>query len=285
MTFYTLTAKDLEDFKDLLPSDVVQCAHRPGYFTLGAVLGPPPSDGEELAAALQFYLGSTERDDFKARVTYLFLEENAGEDIGPKLFAELKNVLEQSGVTELQIKDADLSLLLSDKAKDCKVIGQERTPRYETTVEVLTGTDLWKTEAPSYVRPLSELTDREFKGVLSDIASHTGTLALPIDIPLSPAEYQAELSSWYKTEDGAAVFLVKEDEEEGLSTVLLRAYGKDFEKGILALFNRSANAAAAVYEPDTPVHIICYTDGANRLVKKLFPTLHSEEIIEEVIAL
>lgn len=281
MTFYTLTEEDFEAFGDILPAEVARCFGRPGYFMLGAV-----TDDHALAAALQFYLGMPERDEYRARVTYLMVdEESAEEEIGSLLLEELRRVLKKSGVRELQLKTDDLAILAPEKESELRVIGQEKTPVYETTIQALTETEAWQRPAPDYVRSLSELTNREFKGLLSEITTHTGTTPLPSDLPLSITEYHGELSSWYRKEDGAAFFLVREDADGMLHTVLLRAYGKDFEKGILALFNRSAEAALEEFEPETPVRIICYSDGVYRLMKKLYPTLSSDTIIEGIIEL
>ena len=94
---YTLDREDLAILEGEVPDYVINRAHDPGYFTLGAVV----SDGDEetVVGIAQFFINITPEGECFSEMIYVYVTEKyRHQGIGTKMVERVSRVLKKSSV-------------------------------------------------------------------------------------------------------------------------------------------------------------------------------------------
>ncbi len=140
------------------------------------------------------------------------------------------------------------------------------------SVEDFSSLSFFRKKPPEYVKPLSEITSRQFKAAVMSSVFH-GRYGLLEDLPFLPITwFDPDISCCVLTDDKVnAMLLVSGKGMGGFRVELLFALQPDANIHLLNMITYSIRAAANIGQPGDKVLLRRHNEASSALVRKLFP--------------
>ncbi len=264
---------------DLAPEDVMENLSRTWYH---GVVVQDDSD-ERILAAFVYEFKNADRDDKTTEAEIVWTYGDGAEVYKPLIEAYNTELSEQEAVRSyFEFPDDEehegvCSFLSEEGFKTLK--GESRD--IFVTVEDLAGMKLSKKEPPFYIKPISELTTRQYRNGIVDCLFQ-GRRGLVEDLAWISADwFEPDVSSCIVMDEKAKGFLLVHKTESGVLVVeLLFAFSIDATKDLVELIKFAVRAAVEKYPPETKVLLRRHNDLVHALVEKLFPGRTGEKAIQ-----
>ena len=263
METFTVTEQIAEALENFFSKESFRNIGKDGFFTIGVC-----DDEGFVAGVLQFYVDFSQESECYALVDYMYIQDEFKDtEAAQFLVDEYDDILSASGVN-----DRFLYVPADDKngEKDLyRSLGFDFDENVFFVYEAVTG-DFEGNAVLEKVRidgigSLSELDDASFAKIQKSAGCKR--------IVKKKDYYDQALSSFFKTDKGCGLFLIRKRENGLLATAFLGCSSHSVESGILSLIAYSAGKAKELYGPDMPVRIGCINDSSRKLVMQLFPGL------------
>ncbi len=264
---------------DLAPEDIMENLSRTWYH--GVIL---QDDGDErILAAFVFEFKNADRDDMTTEAEIVWTYGDGAEVYKPLLEEYCEQISTQEAVRSyFEFPDDE------EHEAVCSFLSEEgfKTSKSESrdvyvTVEDLSGMKLSKKEPPFYIKPISELTTRQYRNGIVDCLFQ-GRRGLVEDLAWISADwFEPDVSSCIVMDEKAKGFLLVHKTESGVLVVeLLFAFSIDATKDLVELIKFAVLAAVEKYPPETKVLLRRHNDLVRALVEKLFPGRTGEKAIQ-----
>ena len=258
-----ITIDNLDDFRGILPADVLQDLPRPWHRGLAVGTG---QSGSYLVYELT--KGSSE-------IKWLDLSGN-----GNRLFLEYSNEVKAQGTVK--------SFIETDKGKDKRAVLSDAgfmIEERESETLIITVAELMKLpfvsrKVPEYVLGLSDIGERQFKRGIGQciLNNRKGLLE---DLAYIPMEwFEQDVSSVVFTDQRVSgMLLVHQLPSRRLTVDLLFSSSGDARLDILRMIIHSARAAADKYPKDTPVILRRHNKMVRAITDRFFPGKKGAEVL------
>ena len=270
---------NMDMLSDLAPGDVMENLSRTWYH--GVVV--QDDIDERILAAFVFEFKNADRDDMTTEAEIIWTYGYGTEVYKPLLEEYCEQISAQKAVRSyFEFPDDEehegiCSFLLEEGFKTSK---SESRDVY-VTVEDLSGMKLSKKEPPFYIKPISELTTRQYRNGIVDCLFQ-GRRGLVEDLAWISADwFEPDVSACIVMDEKAKGFLLVHKTESGVLVVeLLFAFSIDATKDLVELIKFAVRAAVEKYPPETKVLLRRHNDLVRALVEKLFPGRTGEKAIQ-----
>ena len=264
-----ITADNLEDFRDVLPTDAFYDLPRPWHGGLAVGTG---SD----ASYLVYELRNIESDaGGSSEIKWSYLSKN-----GSRLFLEYSNEVKARGVRKSFIeteREEDKRAVLLDAGF---VTEERESEKLVVTVAELMKLPYVSRKVPEYVLGLSDIGERQFKRGIGQclIRDRKGLLE---DLAFLPIEwFEQDVSSAVLTDQRVSgMLLAHQIPSKKLMVDLLFSFSGDAQLDILRMIIHSIQAAADKYPGDTPVILRRHNKRVHDITDRFFPGKKGEDVL------
>ena len=283
MIINEITEQNIEDFIDPVPALYLNEIKR--EFVRG--LSGEDDGTKELKAAVIFELKNAEEDpDVEAEILWFFASDASS---GAELLRTLGNYTGDGGKDfpggggSFDPGGGGISRVffelpsLGNSEEEAFALAGYSLERKESrdvsvSVEDFSSLSFSRKKPPEYVKPLSEITSRQFKAAIMSSVFH-GRYGLLEDLPFLPITwFDPDISCCVLTDDRInALLLVSGRGTEGFRVELLFALQPDANIHLLNMITYSIRAAANVGQPGDKVLLRRHNEASCALVRKLFP--------------
>ena len=211
--FYRLTERDSERVSELFSEDLLCRMGRAGYYTLGAF-----SEEKELLGALMFYIGMQKDSVCYGKICHIQVDEiYRREGVGTALMDELFRILDSSGVRQCYLLMPENAEDNSDAKAFFEAVGfdfsGEKVREYRGKLGDMVRDDFIKEKPQTQVSTIATLDPEDFTELLSDLAAEAAEtekeFAISAELSRDIDDYDADLSTFYSTEEGEGLLLVR----------------------------------------------------------------------------
>lgn len=268
MTFRDIVEDNIMDFADTIPADFIGEIGR--EYCRGAV--GEDDDSGDLKTVAFWELKNAEEDDIPTETEILWFYAGDPDD-GAEILRSIENEDEYDDLARsyFELQNLDPGEKSAVVTSGYSVEDAESRDIY-VTIEELYSIKQFRKAAPDYIRPLSELTSRQFKSAIMTSIFH-GRYGIMEDLPFLPmTRFDPDISCCVMT-DGKVngLFLVHRMESGIFRVELLFALPPDADINLLNMLRYSVQAAREMRSPDEKVLLRRHNEATHRLVKKLFP--------------
>lgn len=262
-------------FEALAPRELMQELCMKGHFCLGAV---GEDEQETYAAGVLIFeiYQEAETSLSEARLCWLYVpQEFRRRGAGSALMKEFYRVLKKADVSGIR---CDVPMP-GEYDPLCAFLGQwgiefTLADSFELTVSLgqLQEKHFFRSyERHPSVLPLGKVPVLEYKKLLKKILIRNRA-GLPHDMTYEYGDYDRDISCvGMAGEKPESLFLVRRCPSGVLEPVLLRTAHEGTQKMLPWLMQDALHQAAVKYGADTPVHIVCRTPVATRIIGNFFP--------------
>ena len=274
MIIREITEQNIEGFIDPVPAEFVNEIRRECVKGLSG-----EDEKNKLKAAVIFELRTGEEDTpAEAEIVWFFASDPSS---GEEVLRALPLSPESGGIGRIFFEMKELSPA-EEEAFSLAGFSLKRKESRDVLVSVrdLASLSLSKKTPPEYVKPLSEITSRQFKAAVMSSVFH-GRYGLLEDLPFLPiTRFDPDISCSVLTDDRVnALLLVSGRGTEGFRVELLFALQPDANIHLLNMITYAIRAAVDLGQPGDRVLLRRHNEVAFALVNKLFPGKKGEEAI------
>ena len=276
MKIIELTDDNAEDYEDFLNDKVMTDIGR--EYHDGLVI--ENSSGDGLRASIVWELKNAEVHD--ADTTSEIRDLTASDSDGcDEILRAFDEKVVASGAQRSFFEFAGLDAFQTESLEESgfKLKKTESRDIY-ITVGDLSKLNFAKKKPPEYIKPLSEVSERQFKtGVMTSVLH--GKYGLLDDLPFLPMSwFDTELSSCVITDGAINGLLLVRGVSEGVYRIeLLFAMQPDANINLMNLMRYSIRAALSTRSKDDVIILRRHSAATEALVKKLFPGKKGDVVI------
>ncbi|MBQ8946606.1 MAG: hypothetical protein IJ058_07300 [Lachnospiraceae bacterium] len=276
MKLREITEENIKTYSDIIPPDFVVEIRREYCRGLAGL----SDDSEELTAAVFWDLKNTEDENVPTEIEILwFYAVNPEDGAGILQALELNTEYDDTGRIFFELPGLSEAEEQAMTTAGYSIQSAESRDVYVTVGE-MAALKLSKAPPPDYVRPLSEITSRNFKTGIMTSVFH-GKYGLLDDLPFLPmTRYDPEVSCCVQTDDKLNGFLLVHRMESGVYRVeLFYAMEPDANVNLLNMLRFSVQAAATHKSQDDRILLRRHNKATLQLIGKLFPGRKGENVL------
>ena len=270
METFTVSLKEAQALSNFFSEKSMQNIEKEGFYTIGAF-----DDEGFVTGVLQFYVDFSQEHGCFGLLSHMYIQDEFKDtETAKTLIEEFESIMSSSGIGDRLIH------LPADASKESfdfyNSLGFEFDKDvffvFSSTAKEFVKHPIIESTSTSDIKSISEIGDDGF--LLLQKAAGCKTITKTKSI------YDQEISSFFVSQKGCGLFLIKRLDNGLLVTSFLGCNTREVNTDILSLIAYSAKKAQDLCGPDAPIKKKKKKDHSKELINQLFPDIPALEYME-----
>ncbi len=266
MSIITLTQKEAPLLTDFCSTEIMENIGKPKFFTFGYF-----DDEDFMDGIIQFSIITKNPNQYIGVINHIFVQEIARNDgIGYFLLDQCMAILRESTIEQCMVMLDTESAEYASKGFFQNFgfhFSNTITLFYKIPIETVLKSKLVKRDKNYICKSINDFSQKEFSTFFKSLDNDSTTY-----ISENLSDYERNISSYYMTDSGRGLFLIKKNDEKNLQIVFLGTKGKNSSLQ-LQLFSYSAKEMQKIYGNDVIIHISSLNRDVHKLIEYTCPNI------------